>query len=326
MALHLLFIALIPLILLSASPCRAEVYSYSPGATVVGSAFSYTIADKSESLIEKAREFGLGYNEMAAANPGIDPFVPGAGTTVLIPRSWVLPSAASLDGIVINLSEMRLYYFFKKDKNGPRLVATFPIGIGTEGNETPLGVFTIIEKMEEPRWHVPASIRKERPDLPAVVPPGPDNPLGSHALRLSRGTVLIHGTNRPWGVGRRVSHGCIRLYPEDIPRLYALAAAGTRVAVVRQPVKAGLREGRVYVEVHDDPEGVRDGYDYYDEAMLLLTKMDIDIALLDYERLEQALREKSGVPIDISGAEERRLHSAEEPEAASLDDRFRLAR
>lgn len=296
------FIAALVIVLLRcAPPAGAEVYAYADGESVIGATVTYAIADEGESLIEKAREFGLGYRELADANPGIDPFVPGAGTELLVPRSWVLPAAPPGAGMVINLSEMRLYYFLKRERGGPRLVATFPIGIGAEGAETPQGVFTIVEKRENPPWYVPASIRKERPELPAVVQPGPDNPLGSHALRLSLRTVLIHGTNRPWGVGRRASHGCIRLYPEDIPRLYQLAPKGAQVTILRQPVKVGLREGRVYVEVHDDPEALPEEVDYYDEAMLQLTRMRLDAGLLDYEQLERALREKSGVPIEISG-------------------------
>ncbi|OGW73023.1 MAG: hypothetical protein A3J81_02705, partial [Nitrospirae bacterium RIFOXYB2_FULL_43_5] len=228
-------------ILWAAQSADAASYPYTKNNTVVGSLKGY-IVKNDESLIEIARKFKLGYNEIADANPDIDPFVPGNGTSVAIPSFWILPDVKSYEGIVINLSEMRLYYFFKRRSS--KLVATFPVGIGSEGNDTPTGEFKIVEKIVKPRWRVPESIRKEKPNLPAVVPSGPDNPLGSHALRLSLGSYLIHGTNRPWGVGRRASHGCIRLYPEDIPKLFKLAPNGVRVTIVRQPVKVGVKNNK----------------------------------------------------------------------------------
>lgn len=197
----------------------AEVYLYREGETVIGYVQTYK-ANNNESLIEIARKYDLGYNEIADANPDLEPFVPGEGISVKIPTSWILPDVTSYEGIVINLAEMRLYYFFTE--GGSRFVTTFPIGIGKEGNNTPTGNFRVIEKIVNPSWYVPESIKKEKPYLPKVLPPGPDNPLGSHAIRLSSRTILIHGTNKPWGVGRRASHGCIRLYPEDIPKLFEL--------------------------------------------------------------------------------------------------------
>jgi L,D-transpeptidase ErfK/SrfK len=175
---------------------------------------------------------------------------------------------------------------------------TLPIGIGREGFNTPVGKFSIVEKTVNPSWYVPESIQKEKPELPKVVPPGPDNPLGSHALRLSLGSVLIHGTNKPWGVGRRVSHGCIRLYPEDIPRLFRSVAKGTRVTIVQQPVKVGIRDKNVFIEVHDDnPEG---NMNYFEEAVNLLIKKQL-IRNISPEKLYKALNEKRGIPVDITG-------------------------
>jgi L,D-transpeptidase ErfK/SrfK len=145
---------------------------------------------------------------------------------------------------------------------------------------------------------VPVSIRKEKPELPEIVPPGPDNPLGSHALRLSLGSVLIHGTNKPWGVGRRVSHGCIRLYPEDIHRLYKWVSKGTQVTIVRQPIKVGTKDkNKVFIEVHNNnPEGNTDSFK---EAVNLLMKKKL-IEKISTEKLYKALREKSGIPVNIS--------------------------
>jgi L,D-transpeptidase ErfK/SrfK len=143
---------------------------------------------------------------------------------------------------------------------------------------------------------VPKSIKLEKPELPDVVPPGPDNPLGTHALRLSSGFVLIHGTNRPWGVGRRVSHGCIRLYPEDIPKLFSLVSTGTKVMIVQQPVKAGVRDKRVYIEVHKE-EGIQ--RNSFNNAVQLLVKKGL-LKMVSTEKLYKAVREKSGMPEDIT--------------------------
>lgn len=271
----------------------AEVYSYENGDNVIGYVQTYEVKDR-ESLIEIARKFDLGYNEIVAANPALDPFVPGNGVSVEIPTLWILPDTIPYKGIVINLSEMRLFYFF--NLLGSQLVMTFPIGIGSEGNDTPVGNFRVIEKTINPSWHVPESIRKEKPYLPKVVPPGPDNPLGSHALRLSFGNILIHGTNKQWGVGRKVSHGCIRLYPEDIPRLFQLVSNGTKVTIVRQPIKVGKKGSRVFIEVNDDTEVDRD---YSHEAVKLLKKKNL-FAVVSTERLFKALNDRTGVPLDIS--------------------------
>jgi L,D-transpeptidase ErfK/SrfK len=278
-------------LLLPALPAAAVVY---PGRDEVVGSSRNRVVRPGESLMEIARRFGLGYNEIVAANPGLDPFVPPVGRPVLLATRRVVPERPEKGGIVINLSEMRLYHFLTR--KGTSLVATFAVGIGSEGNDTPLGCFRVVEKRASPSWHVPASIRKEHPLLPAIVPPGPDNPLGSHALRLSLGDLLIHGTNRPWGVGRRASHGCIRLYPEDIPRLFGLAAIGTSVTIVRQPVKLGVKGGRLFLEVHRDPVAT---VDYLEEAIALLAKRQL---LLRFSRakLWQAISEKRGVPVDIT--------------------------
>jgi len=224
-------------VLLLPGAVRAAEEFYAGDSEVIGTMKSYVVKE-SDSLIELARKYDLGYNEIADSNVKMDPFIPELGATVRIPTFWILPNIPREQSIVINLSELRLYYYPYK---GAKFVFTFPIGIGDEGNETPLGVFSIIEKRVNPTWYVPKSIQEERPDMPAQVPPGPDNPLGTHALRLSIGPVLIHGTNKPWGTGRRVSHGCIRLYPEDIPELYRLVSIGTKVVILRQPVKLGLK-------------------------------------------------------------------------------------
>ncbi|MEW6162757.1 MAG: L,D-transpeptidase family protein [Nitrospirota bacterium] len=274
------------------SAAFAVVHLYGEGETVIGNVQTYKVKDR-DSLIEMARKFQLGYNEIVDANPDLNPFVPGAGVSVKIPTLWILPNVISYEGIVINLSEMRLYYFFKK--KGSRFVVTFPIGIGAEGNDTPVGNFRVTEKIVRPSWHVPESIRKEKPQLPKVLPPGPDNPLGSYAIRLSFGNILIHGTNKPWGVGRRVSHGCIRLYPEDIPKLFQLVPNGAKVTIVRQPVKVGIKNNKVYIEVHKD-DYIKN---YFNEVVSLLRKKGL-LSSISTEKLYKALREKSGIPVEIS--------------------------
>jgi L,D-transpeptidase ErfK/SrfK len=280
------------LILLFTSSVAAEEYTFTKNDTVIGSLKTYEIKGD-ESLIEIARKFGLGFNEITEANPKLDPFVPGNGVIVNLPTAWILPDLSSYDGIVINLSEMRLYFFPRQQRSS---VMTFPIGIGSEGNETPLGIFKIVEKTANPSWYVPESIRRERPELPKVVPPGRDNPLGSHALRLSERTILIHGTNRPYAVGRKASHGCIRLYPEDIPKVFKMVPQKTKVTIIRQPVKAGRINERIYIEVHKDNEL---NMNYFNEAVRLLKKKDL-LQYVDKEKMLTALREKSGVPADIS--------------------------
>ncbi len=250
------------------------------------------IVKPGETLIEMAREHDIGFNAIAAANPGVDPFVPTPGTPLTIPTAWILPRAGAPGTLVVNVSEMRLY-FFRRSGGAP---LTFPIGVGMDEWKTPLGTFTVVSKVTDPAWYPPASIRREDPELPARVPPGPDNPLGTHALRLSSRSVLIHGTDAPYGVGRKASHGCIRLYPEDIPRLFDVVPLKTRVILVREPLKVGLWRGRVHVEAHDDPEA---RLDLRAEASRLLSERGL-AARVDTRRLDAALEERRGVPVDVS--------------------------
>lgn len=279
--------SLILLALLLASPPHDVAQ---PGGEVMGSIGTHQIAP-GESLIELARQYDLGFDQLQAANPGLDAFVPEAGATAVLPTEWILPRAAERGRLTVNLSEMRLYLV--PEGGAP---VTFPIGVAREAGLTPLGVLTVIEKIVSPTWYPPPSIREEDPELPVMVPPGPDNPLGSHALRLSRPTILIHGTNRPFGVGRRVSHGCIRLYPEDIPRLFRLVPVGTAVAIVREPVKVGLRGGRIYVEVHEDAAVPGDPLE---ESLQLLLARGV-LGRVDPLKLARAARELRGVPVDVT--------------------------
>lgn len=271
---------------------NAELFPLAPSDTLEGTLKTYTVR-QGESLIEIARKFELGYNEITEANPDLDPFVPEEGITVTIPTLWILPEVETPERILINLSEFRLYYFFESDGLG--FVETFPIGIGSEGHHTPLGEFKVTEKIANPAWHVPESIRLEKPELPPVVPPGPDNPLGTHALRLSDKSILIHGTNRPFAVGRMASHGCIRLYPEDIPILFTLVPNGVRVTIVRQPIKVGTRNNRVFMEVHNDPYAEVT----LSDAAALLIRRGL-LGRTDVAKLRQTFEKKDGIPTDIT--------------------------
>lgn len=272
----------------NASPVSAGVY-YRPGGNFGQT--RYYVIKEDDSLVEIARVFGVGYNEIVAANPHLDPFIPTTGADAVIPSSWILPDLAVRKGILINIPEMRLYYFPAQESHQ---VHTFPIGVGDRDTETPLGKFTIVDKVVNPLWRVPKSIRQERPDLPEVMPPGPDNPMGSHALRLSRRTILIHGTNRPFSIGREASHGCIRLYPEDMVLLFRMVKNGTSVTIVNQPVKVAQWKGNVYIQVHGHEER-----DCLEQAQDILRVKGL-LEKVDRSKLKKAAREKTGVPVDIT--------------------------
>ncbi|HJV66463.1 MAG TPA: L,D-transpeptidase family protein [Geomonas sp.] len=282
--------SLLTALLAATGPAAAAQVLFHDGVAGVPSVVT---VGEDDSLIEMAREYDMGYDEMVAANPGVDPILPPPGTLVVVPGSWILPDVPKKEGIVINLSDMRLYYFTPPKS---AWVETFPVGIGREGWDTPLGTYTVIEKIVNPAWYVPPSIRQEKPELPEVVPPGPDNPMGSHALRLSNRFVLIHGTDRPYGIGRRVSHGCIHLYPEDIVSLFWTVKMKTPVTIVRQPVKAARFEGRVMVEIHEDGE-----VNLEKEATELLQRKGW-WGEVDQEKLKAALASHSGMPVDVTGA------------------------
>lgn len=263
---------------------------YSNTDSIIGNEQEYRVKEN-ESLWEIARRFDIGINEITDANQGVDPVIPETGYIVRIPTKWILPDVPVHSGIVINVPEFRLYFF---PINNPGMVMTFPIGVGDQGKDTPLGTYKVIEKIVSPAWYVPESIRKEKPDLPRVVPPGPDNPMGSHALRLSLRTVLIHGTDKPWGIGTRSSHGCMRLYPEDIVQLFRLVRKGTRVTIVNQPVKAAIQGEKVYVEMHRYEDA-----DYMNKVIQLLIDKDL-LERVDFIKLNRELKAMSGMPVDIT--------------------------
>lgn len=259
------------------------------------------VAKKEDTLPEIARRYGLGYEEIVGANPGIDPWLPKEGARVVLPTQFILPSGPR-EGIVLNLATMRLFYFPKTVAGKPAVVITHPIGIGRVGWSTPTGETEVLAKARDPSWYVPASVRKEHEEagdpLPAIVRPGPDNPLGRFAIRLGIPGYLIHGTNKPFGVGMRVSHGCIRLYPEDILRLFEQVPKGTSVRIVNEPYQLGWLEGKLYLEAHTPLE------DDQTDATLRLANLlanqlgeDHDI---DFDKARNAIEKPLGVPVAIS--------------------------
>lgn len=282
---------------LSALPAtmQAATYRMVQGDSVIGTPF-YVKTRKEDTLLDIGRHHGLGYDEMNRANPGIDMWVPGGDREVLVPTQWVLPKG-SRNGILLNLSEKRLYWF-----DGKGNVSTFPISIGREGWSTPVGSFSIAQKIKDPTWTPPASIRKEHTEagdpLPAVVPAGPDNPLGMFAMRLSVPGYLIHGTNKPWGVGMQVSHGCIRMYPEDIERLFPQIPKGTPVSIVKQKYKVGWQGNELYLEVHAGEKG---GAEVSERSAVSEAIAKAEGVVVNWDEVRRALNENTGLPHLIGG-------------------------
>lgn len=282
------------------SPCSSwalRCFLLSPDTTLYGTA-RWVQVNEEDTLLDIARDFGLGYNQIIAANPAIDPWIPAKGGLVLVPSAFVLPKERTSSGIVVNLAEMRLYYFFTN--GGHDYFVTAPIGIGTEGFLTQLGSYKIKSKTANPTWVAPESIRKAEPDLPAEVPPGPDNPLGDYAFRLSEMRYAIHGTNKPWGIGRRVSHGCIRMYPEDIGQLYPMVPQGTTVQVVYEPIKIGWGEGKLWVQIFEDFDNRIDNGVLKVMEELYSYETATGPLEIDFSALVKALNDKTGVPVAVA--------------------------
>jgi L,D-transpeptidase ErfK/SrfK len=283
------------------------------GDNVIG-VITTAIAQHEDTLLDIGRRHGVGYEEIVLANPGVDPWLPGAGTEILIPSRFILPDAPR-EGVVVNLPEHRLYYY-PPTKPGQRpVVRTYPISTGKMDWKTPLGVTRIVSKQERPSWYPPQSVRdahiaRGEPPLPPVVPPGPDNPLGEHAMRLAipSGAYLIHGTNRPAGVGMQVTSGCIRLFPEDIAELYGLVPVNTKVNLIDQPTKLGWMRGTLYIERHPLLEGANDpgpGELGMVQATVAAVAEGRPVDV-DWDRVTHAFSVQSGVPAPISMPKEKR--------------------
>jgi len=261
------------------------------------------VIGEEDTLYDIAIEENLGIVELRAANPGVDPWLPPLGARIVIPSAHLLPSGPQR-GIVINLGDRRLYFFGPQ----PGDVSSFPIGIGHAATVTPVGETTVVRKRENPTWIPPASIRAERPLLPAAIAPGPGNPLGKHALDLGWTNYVVHGTNRPYGIGRRISHGCIRLHGGDIAQLFASVPIGTPVRVVDEPIKLGWTAGELYLEVHP----TQDQADQIDEtgSFTLAGYGDLigrvaDAAgnqanKIDWDLVRRTADQRRGVPVRIT--------------------------
>jgi L,D-transpeptidase ErfK/SrfK len=275
----------------------------SPNDSVFGQAF-YVKSRYEDTLLDIGRHNGPGYDEMKSANPRVDVWIPGKGADVLVPTEYVLPDAPRR-GLVLNLAEKRLYYFPSSGE-----VVTYAISIGREGWDTPLGTFSIASKVKDPTWTPPSSIRAEHAAqgdiLPAVVPAGPDNPLGQYAMRLSAKGYLIHGTNKPWGLGMEVSHGCIRMYPEDIEQLYQKVSVKTPVTIVNQPFKVGWRGDDLYLEVHaTDADKAKSPSEVIPPSIA-----DAQGVIVDWDAVRRAINENTGLPHLVGGRQkpENRLY------------------
>jgi L,D-transpeptidase ErfK/SrfK len=280
----------------------AATYPIPGNDTVVGEV-RYVIAKHEDTFLDIGRRNGVGYEEMVAANPGIDPWLPGEGTQVLIPSRYVLPNAPR-EGIVVSLAEHRLYYFPPAKAGETPVVVTYPISVGKMDWKTPLGLTRIVDKRVRPTWYPPESVRKEhaaegRP-LPRAVPPGPDNPLGEYAMRLGipGGAYLIHGTNRPAGVGMQVTHGCIRMFPEDIEQFFKMVAVNTPVRIVHQPYKMGWKGDELYMEVHAPLEGQEEGdlHSLTNLTRALVAATQDRTVAIDWAKAEAAFERPTGVP------------------------------
>ncbi|AFL74861.1 L,D-transpeptidase family protein [Thiocystis violascens] len=271
---------------------QAETFRLdNPNDSVVGFPFYFTARNK-DTLLDIARQNNLGYDDMRQANPKVDVWVPGEGKEVMVPSFFVLPNVQRT-GIVINRAEKRLYYF---PPNDPNQVRIYTISVGKDAMGTPLGTFKVIEKRKDPTWtpgpNVRASHAARGDILPAQVPPGPDNPLGRYAMRLSNPDYLIHGTSMPWGLGMEVSGGCIRMYPEGVEELFGLVSVDTPVAIIDQPYKLGWRGDELYLEVQTGEKSVRQSA----RSVIPESLANAAGVVIDWEAVERAVQEDTGVP------------------------------
>lgn len=275
-------------------------FSLSANQAMVGTLAQVASRD-TDTLSDIARHFGLGFNDMVIANPGLDAWKLTNDQPVLLPLQFVLPDAPR-KGIVLNLANMRLFYY---PKNLPQSLVTYPVGIGRQGWNTPMGATQIVAKKANPSWTVPESIHREHQQLgdplPKVIRAGPDNPLGNYAMPLGFSGYLIHGTNKPYGIGMQVSHGCVQLYPEDIEVLFKQVDVGTAVRIVHQPYLVAWEQNMLYLEAHEPLEKwAKQTKQLQKETRKKLEKMAAEKQLnVDWPRVDEVLRRADGIPTPV---------------------------
>jgi L,D-transpeptidase ErfK/SrfK len=293
-------------------PLATHSFPFDPKTTAVVGELQVTHSRHEDTIADIARRFNLGFDEVARANPGVDPWLPGEGTRIVLPTQFVLPEGPT-DGLVINVAALRMFYFPKPAQGEERVVLTFPIGIGKVGWATPIGATKVVSKRKDPWWTPPASVRREHAaegdPLPARVPPGPDNPLGAYAMNLGWSSYLIHGTNKPAGVGLRASHGCIRMYPEDIASIFDRIPVGTKVTVVNQPVLYRWQGDSLYVQsypLHEEGKGEVDEdavqHPKFSDAMAdkMWQRVKPHAGTVDLSLAGQVVNEARGVAVPVS--------------------------
>jgi L,D-transpeptidase ErfK/SrfK len=313
-----------------ATASQATVYEVPPdGSAVVGTDTHFRTQYK-DTLLDIARRNSLGYYEIIRANPGVDMWLPGEGTDIMLPGRRILPPGPR-EGIVVNLPEHRLYYYPKPKRGEKPVVITYPVSIGKMDWKTPIGETRVIQKEKHPNWYPPEGVRKEHlangDPLPAVVKAGPDNPLGDYAMRLAagNGTYLIHGTNNPMAVGMAITHGCVRMYPEDVAALFPLIPVGTRVWLINEPVKVAFVDGELLMEAH--PPVDDEGQNTTEPDMELLSqKLDLALgnttAAINWDFAKTALQTANGIPTvvglqaDMDPAQAEAADAAEPPPPA----------
>jgi L,D-transpeptidase ErfK/SrfK len=270
-------------------------YPYAPAAkdpskktTVIGRMQVHTVK-AGETLLDIARNYGLGISEMQAFHPEKDPWLLEEGSELQVPSLWIVPETKHR-AIVINVPEMRLYRYHAKKGT----VSTYPVTVGEEETQTPIGTFRVVDKEIDPEWNIPPKLQHKYKTK--IIPAGDDNPIGKYWLGLSARGYGIHGTDNAWSVGRILSNGCIRLYPEDMEKLFPDVPMGTVVEIVYEPVKFGYRGGVIFVEVHEDPYGFIE--DAEQHARSVAQSRGIE-AYVDWEKVDEAVEWKNGVPVPV---------------------------
>jgi L,D-transpeptidase ErfK/SrfK len=296
------------ILLVSCAGTQADQFLLPPSdVDLIGAALTVEVSGE-ETLLDIGRRYGIGHNEMVLANPAVDPWVPGKGTRAVVPGRFIIPNAAR-KGMVLNVPEMRLYYYPQgRGPDGKRIIVTHPVSIGRMDWGTPLGLTRVAAKVRDPAWRPPQSIKQEAAEkgvqLPDVVPAGADNPLGAFALRLGLPGYLIHSTNRPFGIGMRVTHGCVRMYPEDIGTLFQNVSVNTPVEIVDQPVKVGWLADTLFMEVHPPLEEAQ--LTYTDRLRQAVKVVEAAVrqhpVALRNGAIRKAIKDHSGIPVPISVA------------------------